>query len=134
MKLKIIAGLVITALSLSGCTGKPQSNGPFYSVDAQEFRELAEKGGTDQVLLDIRTPAEYSQGHIKSAINIDFYSPEFRTRLEELDKTKTYLLYCHSGNRTSKTLPLMRELGFQKVIALKHGLNEWSGNKYPLEK
>ena len=50
---------------------------------------------------DLRTAAEYSQGHIAGAINIDVESAGFETAVSQLDKSKTYLVYCHSGRRSA---------------------------------
>jgi phage shock protein E len=68
------------------------------------------------VLLDVRTPAEFAAGHLKGARNIDFKAAGFSFEIAKLDKDKTYLLYCASGNRSGQTTILMEETGFKKVI------------------
>jgi len=85
----------------------------------------------DYVLIDLRTQREINEGFIEGAINIDFYSPDFKNQLNNLDKTKKYLIYCRSGGRSSKALELTKELGFNEVYDLKGGISSWisSGNK-----
>lgn len=64
------------------------------------------------VILDVRTASEYGDGHVENSKNIDFYSDEFEAHLRKLDKTKLYLLYCRSGNRSGQATRLMKTLGF----------------------
>lgn len=68
------------------------------------------------VLLDVRTPAEFATGHLKGAQNIDFRAPGFSDKVSKLDKSKTYVLYCASGNRSGQTTVIMEEYGFRNVI------------------
>jgi phage shock protein E len=69
-------------------------------------------GGDDLVVLDIRTPEEFAEGHIDGSVNIDFYAPDFGDRLAELDPDARYVLYCRSDNRSGQTMPALEELGF----------------------
>lgn len=68
------------------------------------------------IVLDVRTPDEFAAGHLKGAQNIDFRAAGFNDRISKLDKSKTYILYCASGNRSGQTTVLMEETGFKKVI------------------
>mgnify|MGYP001152136798 CR=1 FL=1 len=52
------------------------------------------------VIIDVRTPEEYVNGHIENAINLDYYSITFEDGLNKLNKNKTYLIYCRSGRRS----------------------------------
>ena len=79
-------------------------------------------GDTNWIILDVRTPAEFQQQHIKSAINIDYYAANFAADLALLDRNKSYLLHCGSGARSGKTLPIMSQLGFRHVFNLTGGL------------
>jgi rhodanese-related sulfurtransferase len=106
-------------------------------LSAIDFRKKIENltAGTEEyVLLDIRTKAEYDQGHIKDASMLDFYSPGFIDELKKLDKKTTYLIYCRSGNRTGQTLQIMQKLGFENVYDLENGIKSWLGAGYLLEK
>ena len=81
------------------------------------------------VLLDVRTSEEYSEGHIEGATLIDYNSSSFDSKLSELDKDESYLLYCRSGNRSGKAVHKMIGLGFADVTNMVGGYNAWS-SKY----
>ncbi|UOQ70726.1 rhodanese-like domain-containing protein [Hymenobacter cellulosilyticus] len=68
------------------------------------------------VVLDVRTPEEFSTGHLRGAQNLNFRDPNFPSLLAGLDTTKTYVLYCASGNRSGKASVLMQEKGFRKLV------------------
>ncbi len=84
------------------------------------------------VVLDVRTPEEFSEGHIENATNVDYNSGTFKEELEKLDKGKTYLMHCRSGNRSSKALPIMEELNFLKVYHMTDGMNGWKAGGLPV--
>jgi len=88
----------------------------------------------DFVIIDIRTPEEYAGGHIEDAINMDFYAEDFDEKLDELDRDKTYLIYCQSGNRSGKARDLMEAMGFQEVYNLIGGIARWERTNLPTVK
>ncbi len=107
----------------------------FISLSAKEFKQFTDTiSSTDKkhIILDVRTSEEFQMGHIKNAHNIDFYSPDFVTKISQLDKNKTYFIYCHSGNRSGQTFSLMKKLGFTTVYNLQYGINDWKQNNFPL--
>ncbi|KAB1885894.1 rhodanese-like domain-containing protein [Microbacterium maritypicum] len=67
--------------------------------------------GEDTVVVDVRTPAEYAEGHLDGAINIDLQSPEFDTTISELDPEDEYVVYCQSGNRSAQAVAAMEAAG-----------------------
>jgi rhodanese-related sulfurtransferase len=82
---------------------------------------------TENVLLiDVRTPEEYSEGHIINAQNIDYNSPTFEEEINQLDKSQPVLLYCKSGNRSAKSSQIFLEAGFEKIYELGGGITEWT--------
>lgn len=74
------------------------------------------------IVIDVRTKEEYDSGHIKNAINIDFYSDDFEKEISVLDKNKEYMIYCRSGGRSSEALEIMKEMGFKNVSELEGGI------------
>jgi phage shock protein E len=83
-------------------------------ISVNEFKEMVEK--KPGVIIDVRTRVEYEQGHLtKSDELIDFMSPDFRNKVSELDKDKTYYLYCRSGNRSGQAARIMKGMGFEQV-------------------
>jgi len=87
-------------------------------------------------IIDIRTPQEYKSGHIKGAILINFYDPDFAKNVEKagLDKNKPIYIYCRSGNRTGRSIQIFQRLGFKHIVNLGYGLNEWNRLQLPLVK
>ena len=79
-------------------------------------------------------PPELAQARIPGAVQIDFYDPAFPTRLAELDRDATYLLYCRSGARTGQAHGLLTELGFRDVVDVEGGLIAWVNAELPLER
>ena len=81
------------------------------------------------VLLDVRTPEEMEDGYIPEATNIDFYlGQEFLDELEKLDKSKSYYVYCRSGNRSRQACALMNSIGIDNAYNLEGGIIEWEGD------
>jgi len=91
------------------------------AVEAKEIIEQKSHAG-DFCVLDVRTPGEFSRGAIPGAINLDIYASNFSEELDKLDKNKTYLVYCRSGNRSKTALALMKQLGFGYVYELDEGI------------
>jgi rhodanese-related sulfurtransferase len=84
---------------------------------------------TNSVLLDVRTEAECNDGIIPNAINIDIYEGQaFIDKLEALDKSKNYYVYCRSGARSAKACEVMNDLGFENAYNLLGGFLEWDGD------
>ncbi len=77
-------------------------------------------------LIDIRTPQEYAQGHIKNAVNIDFYSADFLKKMDQLDKNKDIYIYCRSGHRSGIAAKKLANHGFSKIYDLEGGINNWN--------
>lgn len=86
------------------------------------------------IVLDIRTPDEFSAGHIKGAKNVDFYADDFAARVAKLDKDKSYLVHCASGGRSGKSLELFKQLGFKSIYHLDGGFKGWQKAGEPVEK
>ena len=85
-------------------------------------------------VIDVRTPEEFSEGHIKGAQNIDIASPTFKADLDKLDRTKTYLVHCAAGGRSTRSLSILNQLGFKSIVHLDGGLNGWRKAGLPVEK
>jgi rhodanese-related sulfurtransferase len=90
-------------------------------VSTPEFNEVMKKH-PEMPVLDIRTPCEFNEKHVKGAVNIDFLASDFADRLKVLDKSSPILLYCRSGNRSGQSLLVFYELGFTKIYHLKNGI------------
>ena len=112
---KVIAGLFASALLLSGCSASEGVS----DLGAGEFITQSQAEGV--VLIDVRTPEEFNEGHIAGAINIDVQSASFDSEIASLDKSVTYALYCRSGNRSGVAAGKMSDAGFTSVLNAQAG-------------
>lgn len=78
------------------------------------------------VIIDVRTPAEFNDGHISNSLLIDIYNPTFQNKILELDKSKSYYIYCRSGNRSYHAGVFMLAEGFNSVHHLADGILSWT--------
>ncbi|HXK37510.1 MAG TPA: rhodanese-like domain-containing protein [Candidatus Paceibacterota bacterium] len=90
-------------------------------LSGSEFMQTFSKT-SDAVLLDVRTPTEFAAGHIDQAINVDYEDATFESEIKKLDPSKTYFVYCRSGNRSGKSITIMRANGFQHIYELAGGV------------
>ncbi|MCD5381549.1 MAG: rhodanese-like domain-containing protein [Candidatus Pacebacteria bacterium] len=94
-------------------------------LSAAGFSRKIQSG--DFVVLDVRTLGEYKEQRVtEDATLIDFYANDFKQQLSKLDKSKNYLIYCRSGNRSGQTVNIMEELGFESFYDLQGGINAWN--------
>ena len=105
-----------------------QRNGT--SLDAKSFQAAIDKD--DALLLDVRTPEEFAQGHIEPAANEDWLGGELLKDVSGIDKTKPVLLYCAAGGRSAKAMEAMIDAGFTDVRDLKGGFGAWEAEKLPV--
>jgi rhodanese-related sulfurtransferase len=91
------------------------------NVSTPQFNELMKKH-PEIMVLDIRTPGEFNQHHVKGAVNIDFLAPDFAAKLNKLDKNQPILMHCRSGNRSGQSLAVFQKLGFKKIYHLNYGI------------
>lgn len=96
----------------------------FKNIRQKEFTELTNT--EDTVVLDVRTDAEYMSGSLPKAINIDAMSADFQSHISQLDKSKTYLVYCRSGARSASACFALMGLGFDKIYNLGGGIMNWN--------
>lgn len=110
--------------------------GILKTISPKEASDLIakHKNNADFIILDVRTPREFKSGHIEKAILLDYYSKTYTDELKRLDKTKTYLIYCRTGNRTGKTLNLIKDMGFSRVYNMDKGIKGWRSKGFPVTK
>ena len=131
--LLVIMGAVLT----SSCARKTEiQTQAIEDVTAQEARELIQgnKKNPDFIIVDVRTPAEYDEGHIENALNVDFKSRSFKSEISKLDRDKKYLIHCRSGVRSRGALSIMVELDFKEIYHLYEGIIGWDKEGYPTVK
>jgi rhodanese-related sulfurtransferase len=112
----VMTSILAVTLSVAGCSSST-SNVNEGVGNAQP--------AVPPVIIDVRTPEEYAEGHLQGAVNFNVESDEFETQISLLDKNSTYQVYCRSGNRSATAVRQMEDLGFLHVTDL-GGLDEAS--------
>ena len=129
----ILITLVIVPF-VAGCSKATTDSGQSITeVSAQEAYQVIQDNASnpDFIIVDVRTPAEYSEGHVANAVNVDYNSGTFNDDIGKLDRSKTYLIYCHSGNRSRAALAVMKGLDFKSIYHMYEGIVGWNGAGYP---
>ena len=130
--MKRIILTIIMGFSFFGLLGQTHK---FKTVDVAEFAKAV--ADTSYVVLDVRTPAEHSEGHIPGThLNIDVLDDSYtEVALNALPKDKPVALYCRSGNRSKNAARILAENGYQ-VLELGTGFRGWvaAGKKVETEK
>jgi len=108
----------------------------FPEVTVDQARELIQQraGTAEFVILDVRTPEEFAEGHLSGAVNVNLMAPDFESRLVALNRGKTYLVYCRTGNRSAKAIRAMRRLGFRSAYHMFEGIVGWQKKGFPLSR
>lgn len=138
--MKQLSLIVILALAVTACGNSKNKaseatslsttvNTPTPSVITLSQNDLAAKMSEESVVvIDVRTPSEVSEGYIKGAHQfIDINGSSFETEIGKLDKSKTYIMYCRSGGRSSRAADYMVNNGFSKVYNLAGGITSYTG-------
>ena len=133
--LKMFKKLIIVSFAVATLMGCANSSGIdttelqtsiLHSINTTEANNMiTEKKPT---IIDVRTPEEFSAGHLDNAINIDVNSPNFTEEIAKLDKNEEYLVYCRSGRRSLVAADIMKAEGFTTIYNMEGGYNEWSAS------
>jgi len=124
-------------LALSLAAAAPLVAGTrFTDVTVDQARELVQRraGQTDFIILDVRSPEEFAEGHLAGAVNMNVLAPDFSAQLATLDRGKTYLVYCRTGNRSTKAVQAMERLGFRSVYHMVEGILGWQKKGFPVSR
>ena len=125
-KQKGLLGRVFALFAGSG------GSSPDIRIKAEQAQELI-KTQPSLVILDVRTPAEYAAGHLPGARLLNYFDPQFKGEIQQLDRSSPYFLYCRSGNRSGKAARLMLQWGFTELYELQGGIGSWQGAGGSLE-
>lgn len=121
------AGIILSSCGNAQNTGSGTTKN-LSSVAFQSSMDTTKNG----LLLDVRTPEEFENGHLKGAINIDFRGDNFKTQIQKLDKHAPIFVYCHSGSRSGQATEMMKDLGFTNVFNLTGGISGWEAEGRPV--
>ena len=99
------------------------------NITVATFKHLEANADSNTIILDVRTPGEYAAGNIAHSLLIDINSRDFKTKIAQLDRDKTYLVYCRTGRRSAAAAQIMtQEFGFTKVKNMLGGYTSYVRN------
>ncbi len=124
--------MLFQACSQNANTSTQEAKKPISELlGPEEFKQkMVQEPG---ILLDIRTHSEQKKGIIPTAQCLDFFSDSFEATLNNMDKSKTYYIYCASGGRSSEAAELMIKNGFVHVVDLDGGIKRWKEANLTIE-
>lgn len=109
---------------------KTQTN---TSISVEEFEKKLMQDTSVQ-LVDVRTPEEFKEGHLKGAVNYNVNGDDFEKQISNLDKNKPVMVYCRSGKRSSSAASVLIKNGFTEVYNMEGGITKWNEANKPVEK
>lgn len=114
---------------LLGCSSPSQQG--IVKIDSKKLSELKESG---VLVVDIRTPDEFNQGHIPGVIHLDFFDSDFINKMKEQDISKPLILHCASGGRSGKAALMLQKAGFSLIYDYSGGFSDWKSKGLKIEK
>ncbi len=121
--MKFLLYAALFSFTFLGCKQQTEGDSVVELITVEEMDSLLDMGKVK--LIDVRTPAEYSEGYIEGAINIDFRNENFEELINKVDKSKPVAVYCGRGGRSGKCSAYMKKAGFTKIYDLDGGITEW---------
>jgi thioredoxin len=128
MSLSKIFRFVLLLLAVSSCNINGQK---YQTLSVADFDKKLHEGNVQ--IVDVRTPEEYAEKHLKDAVNINFNGDDFVDMVVKLDETKPVLVYCLSGGRSAKAAALISKKGYTQVYNLDGGILAWTAAGQPVE-
>lgn len=116
-------------VALQSCAQKSEG---YVNVSSDSLQKMMKD--EHAILIDVRTPEEYAEGHLPGAVNINYNDPNFSEGLDTLNKDLVYEVYCRSGGRSSLSSEIMVKKGFKNVYNLENGITEWKNKGLPVVK
>ena len=117
--------ILMALLLLSGCVAQAQKEQSYRQINMDEVIAMME-AENDYIILDVRTPEEFSEKHIPGAINVAKETIGSEKIPELPDKDQLILVYCRSGNRSKQASEKLVALGYTNIVEF-GGINDWPG-------
>ncbi|MCO6461810.1 MAG: redoxin domain-containing protein [Saprospiraceae bacterium] len=121
--------LLVAIIALSSCNTKTSQSATTDLSPTEFAAKLKEM--PDAPLIDVRTPGEFSGGHLANAKNINWDGSNFQSEISGLDKAKPVFVYCLSGARSAAAAREMRSQGFKEVYEMQGGILKWRAANLP---
>lgn len=120
MKKQLFVLMVLSLVLGMSCKSQVSN----HVLSAKIFQEQIQQHPSAPIV-DVRTPEEFSKGHLQNAVNINWNEQGFQSKTEKLDKTKPIFVYCLGGGRSTQAAQQMRSNGFKEVYELEGGMMQW---------
>ncbi len=128
-----MAGFMMSALLVTACGNNPTATNDGTQQEAPAVQDIKQAeampmlNDTNVIVIDVRTPGEVQAGYITGADLFIDINGDFQAGIANLDKSKTYLVYCKSGGRSGRAAKIMESAGFTSIYNLSGGISAWSG-------
>lgn len=118
-------GLIITLVlfAFSACSR-------VETVSPERARAMIESGGA--IVVDVRDPKKFADGHIKGAMNAEYHPKTFAGDTERIDRKAAIILYCDTGLKTKKAAGELERRGFSRVYVIDGGMAAWKKAGFPV--
>lgn len=126
--MRIFSYLAILVIAATTFACAQQKN----NITPEQAKAMLAKPGV--VLVDVRTPDEYSAGHLAGAINVNFRDDNFQNNIAKVGKDKNVVVYCASGRRSAAASEKMTSWGWKNVSNIIGGIEAWSNAGLPITK
>ena len=105
---RVVSMVVLGSLSIlgTGCASTGSASETAAAVSAEA------------IIIDVRTPEEFTAGHLDGALLYDIQDPNFDALIADLDPSLSYVVYCRSGNRSARAVERMADAGFTNLVDL----------------
>lgn len=126
--LRTVVLAAVAAVALAACSSGPAEPPAFDGshVSASAFALAVDQPGV--TVIDVRTAAEFAEGHLPGAVNINVEDPAFPDAIAALDANADYAVYCRSGSRSRVAVDAMTQAGVTHTVGLEGGISAWSGD------
>lgn len=127
--MKLLKGLTIMLIlnlslfALTSCQANTADTLSYEQISPEEAKTLMDTE-TNYIILDVRTPEEYAEGHIPNAVNLDHEDISSKAEAMLPDKDALLLVYCRSGRRSKIAAEALVELGYSNIKEF-GGINDW---------
>ncbi len=104
------------------------------NISVQDAAALLRNAPAGLIILDVRTPQEFREGHLAGARNVDFFGGRFEMETADLPRDATLLIYCRSGKRSAAAAETLGEAGMDRILHMYQGIEGWKDAGLPLVK
>lgn len=125
MKIKKLLPIILSAFLFVGCNPSQTQANSYKQVSMEEAVQMM-KEQSGYIILDVRTPEEYSQGHIPNAINLPNENIGSADMAQLPKKDQLIFVYCRSGRRSKEAAQKLVNLGYTNIVEM-GGILDWKG-------